>query len=59
MFSIIIPTVPPHVAWRCKSNMLFGYQPNGRAQTHPEFQPVFSHVGGRGWESGCANTYMK
>lgn len=31
MFSIIISTVPLHLAWRCISDMLFNYQPNGRA----------------------------
>lgn len=31
VFSIIISTVSLHLAWRCISDMLFNYQPNGRA----------------------------
>lgn len=50
MFSIIISTVPLHLAWRCKSGMLLNYQPNGRAERHPEFQPVISLT--EGWGLG-------
>lgn len=59
VFSVIISTVLPHVAWRYKRNTQFNDQTNGRAERHPEFQPVSSLFDGRVWERRCTSKYTK
>lgn len=59
MFSNLISRVPLYLAWKCKGDMLFNYQPNGRAERHPAFPPAVSLIDGRGWESRCTSTYTK
>lgn len=51
VFPIIISRVPLHLAWKCKSDMLFNYQPNGGQRNSLSFSQPFLLLmvgGGRG-----------